>query len=42
MSERTVAELRAKYGVHPTIIHQCNKALMFGAAETVGNPLLTD
>lgn len=26
--ERTVSELAAEYGVHPTMIHQCKKALL--------------
>ena len=31
--ERTVSELAAEYGVHPTIIHQWKKALLDGAAD---------
>jgi transposase len=31
--ERTVAELSAAYGVHPTMIHQWKKALLDGAAD---------
>ncbi|RID89904.1 hypothetical protein D2N39_20760 [Gemmobacter lutimaris] len=31
--ERTVSELAAEYGVHPTIIHQWKKTLLDGAAE---------
>ena len=31
--ERTVSELAAEYGVHPTLIHQWKKALLDGAAE---------
>ncbi len=31
--ERTVSELAAEYGVHPTMIHQWKKALMKGAAD---------
>lgn len=31
--ERTVSELAAEYGVHPTMIHQWKKALLGGAAE---------
>lgn len=31
--ERTVSELAADYGVHPTMIHQWNKALLDGAAD---------
>jgi transposase-like protein len=31
--ERTVSELAAEYGVHPTMIHQWKKALLDGAAE---------
>jgi len=29
--ERTVSELAAEYGVHPTMIHQWKKALLEGA-----------
>jgi transposase len=32
--ERTVSELAAAYGVHPTMIHQWKKALLDGAADT--------
>jgi transposase len=31
--ERTVSELAAEYGVHPTMIHQWKTALLDGAAE---------
>ena len=31
--ERTVSELAAEYGVHPTMIHQWKKALLEGASE---------
>lgn len=31
--ERTMSELAADYGVHPTMIHQWKKALLDGAAE---------
>jgi transposase-like protein len=31
--ERTVSELAAEYGVHPTMIHQWKKALLDAAAE---------
>ena len=31
--ERTVSELAANYGVHPTMIHQWKKALLEGAAD---------
>ena len=31
--ERTVSELAAAYGVHPTMIHQWKKALLEGAAD---------
>lgn len=31
--ERTVSELVAEYGVHPTMIHQWKKALLKGAAD---------
>lgn len=31
--ERTVSELAADYGVHPTMIHQWKKALLDGAAD---------
>ena len=31
--ERTVAELASRYGVHPTMISQCKKALIDGASE---------
>jgi transposase len=31
--ERTVSELAAAYGVHPTMIHQWKKALLDGAAD---------
>jgi transposase len=31
--ERTVSELAAEYGVHPTMIHQWKKALLNGAAD---------
>ena len=31
--ERTVSELAAVYGVHPTMIHQWKKALLDGAAD---------
>ena len=30
--ERTVSELAAEYGVHPTMIHQWKKALLEGAS----------
>jgi transposase len=30
--ERTVSELAAEYGVHPTMIHQWKRALLEGAA----------
>ena len=30
--ERTVSELAAEYGVHPTMIHQWKKALLDGAS----------
>ena len=30
---RTVSELAAEYGVHPTMIHQWKKALLDGAAD---------
>ena len=30
--ERTVSELAAEYGVHPTMIHQWKKTLLDGAA----------
>jgi transposase len=30
--ERTVSELAAAYGVHPTMIHQWKKSLLEGAA----------
>ncbi len=33
MGERTVSELAAAYGVHPTMIHQWKKALLDGAAD---------
>ena len=29
--ERTVSELSSRFGVHPTMIHQWNKALLEGA-----------
>ena len=32
-AERTVSELAAEYGVHPTMIHQWKKALLDGAAD---------
>lgn len=38
--ERTVSELAAEYGVHPTMIHQWKKALLDGAAETGRHPYL--
>jgi transposase len=31
--ERTVSELAAAYGVHPTMIHQWKKTLLDGAAD---------
>jgi transposase len=31
--ERTVSELAAEYGVHPTMIHQWKKALLDGVAD---------
>jgi transposase len=31
--ERTVSELAAEYGVHPTMIHTWTKALLEGAAD---------
>lgn len=31
--ERTVSELAAEYGVHPTMIHQWKMALLDGAAD---------
>ncbi|EKE67164.1 transposase IS3/family protein [Oceanibaculum indicum P24] len=31
--ERTVSELAAEYGVHPTMIHTWKKALLEGAAD---------
>lgn len=31
--ERTVSDLAAEYGVHPTMIHQWKKALLEGAAD---------
>ena len=31
--ERTVSEVAAEYGVHPTMIHQWKKALLDGAAD---------
>ena len=31
--ERTVSELAADYGVHPTMIHQWKKALLEGATD---------
>jgi transposase-like protein len=31
--ERTVSELAAAYGVHPTMIHQWKKALLEGASD---------
>lgn len=31
--ERTVSEISAEYGVHPTMIHQWKKALLDGAAD---------
>jgi len=31
--ERTVSELAAEYGVHPTMIHHWKKALLDGAAD---------
>jgi transposase len=31
--ERTVSELAAEYGVHPTMIHQWKKALLAGAPD---------
>ena len=31
--ERTVSELAAEYGVHPTMIHQWKKSLLDGAAD---------
>ena len=31
--ERTVSELAAEYGVHPTMIHQWKKALLDGAVD---------
>lgn len=33
--ERTVSELAAEYGVHPTMIHHWKKALLDGAADIV-------
>ncbi|QRZ12940.1 transposase [Paracoccus methylovorus] len=33
--ERTVSELAAEYGVHPTMIHQWKKALLEGASGIV-------
>ena len=34
--ERTVSELAAEYGVHPTMIHQWKKSLLDGAADISG------
>jgi transposase-like protein len=34
--ERTVSELTAEYGVHPTMIHQWKKALLEGASDILG------
>lgn len=31
--ERMVSELAAKYGVHPTMIHQWKKALLEGTSD---------
>ena len=31
--ERTVSELAAEYGVHPTMIHQWKKSLLKGASD---------
>ncbi len=31
--ERTVSDLAAEYGVHPTMIHQLKKVLLEGAAD---------
>ena len=31
--ERTVSELAAEYGLHPTMIHQWKKALLEGASD---------
>lgn len=31
--ERTVSELAAEYGLHPTMIHQWRKALLDGAGD---------
>jgi len=31
--ERTISDLAAEYGVHPTMIHQWKKALLEGAAD---------
>ena len=33
--ERTVSELAAEYGVHPTMIHQWKKALLEGRVSEV-------
>jgi len=45
-SERTVSELAAEYGVHPTMIHQWKKALLEGARTCPGdwtfNPNFSD
>ncbi len=33
--ERTVSELTAEYGVHPTMIHQWKNALLDGSSDIV-------
>ncbi len=40
-NEATVAELSARFGIHPTMIHNWKRALLDGAADIFGKGLKT-